>query len=64
MNLYILSHSTDESDAEEYMELKKYCIGCMADYNYGDYDNFKNMNFEKLCHVIKFFPELNQNVGK
>ena len=64
MNLYILSYSTDESDTEEYMELKKCCIGCMVDYTFGDYINFKNTNFEKLCHVIKFFPELNQFFAK
>ena len=41
MNFYIWSHSTDESDKEEYMEFsKKCCIGCMPGYTYSDYVYF------------------------
>ena len=38
MNLYIWSHSTDESDTEEYIKFsEKCCIGCMSAYVYGYY---------------------------
>ena len=44
MNFYIWSHSTYESDKEEYMEFSRnYCIGCMTAYTYGDYVYFNNM---------------------
>ena len=36
-NFYILSHSTDESDKEEYMELSENNYICfMPAYTYGD----------------------------
>ena len=38
MNFYILSHSTDENDNNEYIDNNKKCyIGCMPNYTYGDY---------------------------
>ena len=45
MNFYILSHSINEYDKEEYMELSiKCCIGCIPAYPYGEYVHFKNIN--------------------
>ena len=45
MNFYILSHSTDENDTNEYIEFsKKCCIGCMPSYTYGDYVYTNNEN--------------------
>ena len=43
MNLYIWSHSADESDKEEYIKIsRKCCIECMPDYTYGGYIYLNN----------------------
>ena len=48
MNLYILSHSTDEYDTKEYGNFEKCFIGCKLAYTYGDYVYFsKNIGAPK-----------------
>ena len=62
INSYIWSHSTDESDKEQYMELsKKCCIGCMPGYNYGDYVYFNNITDKPKEHHNHFILNNNPN---
>ena len=45
MNFYILSHSTDENNKNEYIEFSKQCfIECMTYYTYGCYVYINNKN--------------------
>ena len=55
MNFYTWSHSTYESNKEEYMEFSRKCyIGCMPDYTYDDYVYFNNMNDTQNKHNNNF----------
>ena len=59
MNCYILSHSTDEYNTKEYMEvLKKYCIEFMPSYTYDYYVFLNNIIDAPKEHYIQFI--LNQ----
>ena len=54
MNFYIQSHSTDENDKNESIEFpRKYYIGCMPYYNYGDYVYINNKNDAPEEHHIQ-----------